>query len=93
MAKLPEVVPVTELREDAAAVLRRVRGCKQPLIITQRGRAAAMMLSLGAYERGEHERQILLLLAGGEREVAAGEGHDLDAVLAEADAVLRAGEL
>jgi len=51
------------------------------------------MLSLAAYERGEHERQILLLLAGGEREIAAGKGHDLDAVLAEADAVLRAGEL
>ena len=93
MAKIPEVVPVTDLRQDAAAVLRRVRGRKQPLIITQRGRAAAVMLSLDAYERGEHERQILLLLARGEREIAAGEGHDLDAVLAEADAVLRAGEL
>jgi prevent-host-death family protein len=93
MAKIPEVVPITDLRQDAAAVLRRVRGRKQPLIITQRGRAVAVMLSLDAYERGEHERQILLLLARGEREIAAGEGHDLDAVLAEADAVLRAGEL
>lgn len=93
MAKIPEVVPITDLRQDAAAVLRRVRGRKQPLIITQRGRATAVMLSLAAYERGEHERQILLLLARGEREIAAGKGHDLDAVLAEADAVLRAGEL
>jgi len=93
MAKIPEVVPVTDLRQDAASVLRRVQGRKQPLIITQRGRAAAVMLSLDAYERGEHEREILLLLARGEREIAAGEGHDLDAVLAEADAVLRAGEL
>lgn len=93
MAKIPEVVPITDLRQDAAAVLRRVRGRKQPLIITQRGRAAAVMLSLDAYERGEHERQILLLLARGEREMSAGKGHDLDAVLAEADAVLRAGEL
>jgi len=84
MAKIPEVVPVTDLRQDAASVLRRVQGRKQPLIITQRGRAAAVMLSLDAYERGEHEREILLLLA---------RGHDLDAVLAEADAVLRAGEL
>lgn len=93
MAKIPEVVPITDLRQDAAAVLRRVRGRMQPLIITQRGRATAVMLSLAAYERGEHERQILLLLARGEREIAAGKGHDLDAVLAEADAVLRAGEL
>ena len=93
MAKIPEVIPVTDLRQDAAAVLRRVRGRKQPLIITQRGRAAAVMLSLDAYERGEHERQLLLLLARGEREIVAGKGHDLDSVLTEADALLREGEL
>jgi len=93
MSKIPEVVPITDLRQDAAAVLRRVRGRKQPLIITQRGRAAAVMLSIDAYERGEHERQLLLLLAQGEREIAAGKGQDLDSVLAEADALLREGEL
>ena len=93
MEKFPEIIPITDLRQDAAAVLRRVRGRKQPLIITQRGRAAAVMLSLDAYERGEQERQLLLLLARGEREIAAGKGHDLASILAEADALLKAGEL
>lgn len=93
MGKIPEVVPVTDLRQDAAAVLRRVRGRKEPLIITQRGRAAAVMLSLEAYDRGEQERQLLLLLARGEREISAGSGHDLASVLAEADALLKEGEL
>ncbi len=88
MARIPEVIPVTDLRQDAAAVLRRVRGRKQPIIITQRGRAAAVMLSVDAYERGEHERQILLLLARGEQEIAAGKGHELETVFAEADALL-----
>ena len=88
MAKIPELVPVTDLRQDAAAVLKGVRSSTQPLIITQRGRAAAVMLSIEAYERAEHERQLLLLLASGEKEIAAGEGYSLDAVLAEADAVL-----
>jgi hypothetical protein len=32
------------------------------------------MLSIDAYERDEHERQLLLLLAQGEREIAAGKG-------------------
>jgi prevent-host-death family protein len=92
MIRIPEVIPVTDLRQDAAAVLRRVRGRKQPLIITQRGRAAAVMLSVDAYERGEHERQILLLLARGEQEIVAGKGHELESVLAEADALLREEE-
>jgi len=44
-----------------------------------------------AYERVEHDRQILRLLARGEKGIAAGKGFDLDAVLAEADALLEEG--
>ena len=88
MAKVPEIIPVTDLRQDASAVLRRISTSKDPLIITQRGRAAAVMLSVSAYERSEQERQILELLAHGEKEIAAGKGYDLDDVLAEADARL-----
>lgn len=88
MAKVPDILPVTDLRQDAAGALKRVRSTKRPLIITQRGRAAAVMLSVEAYERSEHERQLLRLLARGEQEIAAGEGIDLKTVLAEADALL-----
>lgn len=88
MPKIPEVIPVTDLRQDAAAALKKVRSSNQPLVITQRGRATAVMLSIEAFEQGEHERQILRLLARGEREIAAGRGHDLEAVLREADALL-----
>jgi prevent-host-death family protein len=88
MPKLPEVIPVTDLRQDAAAALRKVRSSKQPLVITQRGRATAVMLSIEAFEQAEHERQLLRLLARGEREIAAGRGYDLEAVLREADALL-----
>ena len=85
MAKVPEIIPVTDLRQDASAVLKRVRTSKEPLIVTQRGRAAAVMLSVSAYQRSEQERQILELLARGEREIAAGKGYDLNDLLAEAD--------
>lgn len=44
---------------------------KQPFIITQRGSAAGVMLSLDANERGEHERQLLLFLARRERGIGA----------------------
>jgi prevent-host-death family protein len=88
MAKMPDIMPVTDLRQDAAAALSRVRHSKQPLVITQRGRAAAVMLSVDAYGRAEHERQLLRLLVRGEREIAKGKGHALHAVLAEADELL-----
>jgi len=93
MSKLPEIIPITDLRQDSSAVLERVRASRQPLIITQRGRAAAVMLSVEEYERNENERQILMLLARGEKEIAAGDGHDLEDVMAEADRVLDAGSV
>ena len=88
MGKVPDIIPVTDLRLGAATALKRVRASRQPLVITQRGRAAAVMLSMETYERAEHEKQILRLLARGEKEIAAGEGYDLNHVLAEADALL-----
>ena len=88
MAKVPNIIPVTDLRQDAASVLRRLRSSKHPVVITQRGRAAAVLLSTEAYERAEHDLQLLRLLARGDKEIAAGKGFDLDAILADADALL-----
>ena len=88
MARVPKIVPVSDFRQDAAAVLRRVRSSREPLVITQRGRAAAVIVSIESYERAAYERELLRQLARGEKEIAAGTGHDLDSVLAEADAIL-----
>lgn len=88
MARVPKLIPVSDLRDDVADVLKRVQDSREPLVITQRGRAAAVILSVREYERGEYERQLLRALARGEQEIAAGAGHDLDSVLEEADAML-----
>ena len=88
MTKIPEIIPITDLRQDSSAVLERVRSSREPVIITQRGRAAAVMVSVEQYERSENERQILLLLARGGKEIAQGKGHKLEDVLADADRLL-----
>ena len=91
MGKVFDIIPITDLRQGAATVLRRVRDSKEPVVITQRGRAAAVIMSAEAYERSEHERELLRLLARGEKEIADGKGYSLAAVLAEADALLDKG--
>lgn len=88
MARVPGIIPISDLRQDAAAVLRQIRAGKHPLVITQRGRAAAVLLSIEAYETAERERDLLRLLARGEREIAAGKGYSLSSVMAEADKLL-----
>ena len=89
MAKVPDLIPITDFRQDAARALKQVQRSAEPVIITQRGRAAAVMLSVEAFEQGERERHILRLLAQGDQDIAEGKGRSLDAVLAEADRLLR----
>jgi len=88
MGKLLDIIPVSDLRKDAAKILKHLKDSKEPLIITQRGRAAAVMLSVETFKRSEHDKELLRLLAKGEREIGIGEGYDLEAVLAEADSIL-----
>lgn len=88
MNKVPHIVPVTDLRQDAAAILKTLQESGEPYVITQRGRAAAVLVSIDAYERSQEERELLRLLAVGEKEIADGKGHSLDSVLKEADALL-----
>ena len=45
-------------------------------------------MGVEAYEEFEREKELLRILAEGEREVALGEGYDIDTVLAEADVLL-----
>jgi len=88
MGKLSNIIPVSDLRQDTARLLKKLKKTKEPFIITQRGRATAVMIGVDAYEKSEHEKELLRLLAKGDREIEIGEGYDLDTVLAEADALL-----
>ena len=90
--KIPDIIPVTDLRQDAASVLKKLQDSIDPLVVTQRGRAIAVIQSIDAYEKAEHERELLRLLAIGEKEIAEGQGSTLASVLKEADALLQGGE-
>lgn len=66
-------------------------GSNPPDMNLPRGRAAAIMLNMEAYERLAHTQDLLSLLARGDREIATGAGYDLDEVLAETDDLLAEG--
>ena len=92
MPKTPKIIPISDLRQNASDVVKEISASKQPVFITQRGRAAAVMVSMQAYEESQHELDILRLLARGKKEIEAGAGYELDEVLKEADRLLeRAG--
>ena len=88
MAKTPKIIPISDLRQNASDVVKQVASSREPVFITQRGRAAAVVVSMESYERSQHEREILRLLALGEKEIQAGTGYTLGDVMREADRLL-----
>ncbi len=62
------------------------------LIREARRQAKRAGLTKAAVKKVVNERQLLRELAAGERDIAAGEGHSLDDVLKEADALLDGGK-
>lgn len=88
MHRSPKIIPISDLRQNASNIIKRVASSHEPIFITQRGRAAAVMVSMENYEHAQHENEILRLLARGEKEIETGTGYDLDSVLKEADKFL-----
>ena len=92
MPTIPKIIPISDLRQNASDVVKSVSSSREPVFITQRGRAAAVMVSMEVYRNSQHEMDVLHLLARGEKEIEAGIGHELDDVLKEADRFLEAAK-
>jgi prevent-host-death family protein len=57
---LPDAIePVTVLKTRSAELIRRARETRQPVIITQNGKATAVLQDVESYQR---QREALLLL-------------------------------
>ncbi|KAF0118448.1 MAG: prevent-host-death family protein [bacterium] len=92
MLTVPKIIPISDLRQNASDVVKSVSSSREPVFITQRGRATAVMVSMEVYQNSQHEMGVLHLLARGEKEIEAGIGHELDDVLKEADRFLEAAK-
>jgi prevent-host-death family protein len=85
MSRTPKIIPISDLRQNASEVVKGVSSSREPVFITQRGRAAAVLVSMEAYENSQRELEVLRLLARGEKEIDAGIGHELGEVLRDKD--------
>jgi len=92
MPSAPKIIPISDLRQNASDIVKNVLSSREPVFITQRGRAAAVMVSMEVYKNTQHEIDILHLLARGEKEIAAGTAYELDDVLKEADLYLESAK-
>ncbi|MBI4871717.1 MAG: type II toxin-antitoxin system Phd/YefM family antitoxin [Candidatus Riflebacteria bacterium] len=66
------IVPLGEFKANAARLLKELREDNGPLVITQNGRPAAVMLAPEAYDRIQEEQAMLEAVAAGLADAEAG---------------------
>ena len=67
-----DIQPVTEFRANAAQFIAQIQETGQPMILTQHGRSAAVLLDVDSYEAMIDELALLRDVRVAEAQVAAG---------------------
>jgi prevent-host-death family protein len=70
--KLDNIVPITDLRRDAAGLVERATEGQSPIIITQNGRATAVLQDIHSYNRERDSIAMMMLVTQGTLDIAAG---------------------
>src|ERR1035437_9751614 len=69
-----DIIPLAEFKAQSASWLERVRESGHPLIITQNGKPAAVMISPEEFDRFQHQSREFVRseIRDGEADIAAG---------------------
>jgi len=69
---LPRLVPITDMKRQGGKVLEALRVDRNPMIITEHGRAAAILMDVATYETLTRRDEILKGIEAGDQDIAAG---------------------
>ncbi|TMB39009.1 MAG: type II toxin-antitoxin system Phd/YefM family antitoxin [Deltaproteobacteria bacterium] len=69
-----DVQPLSEFRANVASFVERVRKTKRPVVLTQRGHSAAVLLDVSKYEQLLDEVETLRDIQIAEKQLSRGRG-------------------
>ena len=69
-----DIRPLADFRANLASVVRQVQRTKRPVILTQHGRSAAVLVDAGEYEALLDRAELLDDVRVAESEIAEGKG-------------------
>jgi prevent-host-death family protein len=69
---LENVASITELKRDAASLIERASEQRSPIVITQRGRATAVLQDVASFEQDRRAFALLKLALDGDSDIGAG---------------------
>ena len=67
------IKPISYLKAHAAEIVRSLRDRREPLIITQNGKAKGVLQDIDSYEQTQETVALLKILALGSRQIEAGQ--------------------
>jgi prevent-host-death family protein len=82
LSLVEDIVPIGEFKTHASAYVRRVRETRGPVVITQNGRAAAVVVSAERYEELEYREYVRAAIQEGLDSVARERTYSADEVRA-----------
>ena len=72
--KPEDVEPITTLKRDAASLIERASRSRSPIVITQNGRATAVLQDVHSFAEERRAFALLKLALEGDREISEGRG-------------------
>jgi prevent-host-death family protein len=69
-----DIKPVSEFRANAAGLIEQVKSSGRPLVLTQRGHSAAVVLDVSEYEQMIDEIDVLRDIHTAVQQIEAGRG-------------------
>lgn len=69
-----DIRPLSEFRANTAAFIEQVQTTRRPIVLTQHGRGAAVLLNVAEYERLVERAEVLEDIRVAEEQIARGEG-------------------
>ena len=73
-----DIKPLSEFRSNARFYIDKVRKTKRPLVVTQRGRSAAVILDVDEYEFMLEKLELLIDIQIAEGQIKDGKGIEHD---------------
>lgn len=76
-----QIKPISYLKAHASEIVRNIGKQREPLIITQNGKAKAVVQDIESYEQTQETMALLKILALGTRQIEEGKAHPVAAVI------------
>ncbi len=78
-----DIQPLSAFRANAAGFLKEVRASRRPLVLTQHGKSAAVVLDVEQYDALMEEVEVIRDIREARAQLARGEGMPHDQAMAE----------